>query len=105
MTRGDIAKFISTETIHRIDYSKFDAIVKSIYGHDFDFAADQECSNDSSHSFVVRKGELDRYSWYRKDLDGFKATGEGSSMTPGLLYDLCDRDLIPEGNYIIDVSW
>ena len=64
---------------------------------DYSFCADQECGNDSQHSFNV---ELNAVSYYERTemLSGCFTTGS-------ILNDLCDRGIIKKGKYLIKVCW
>lgn len=35
----------------------------------------------------------------------FRETGEGQYLARRLMVDMCNRGLIPEGKYVINVSW
>jgi hypothetical protein len=120
---------IETKTIHKIYYADFEALVNdpetygfeehatNIGGHiqmrrkAYDFVADIECGNDSSHEYDgITKTEAAKEfesSYYREEFEDWKnsnaKTGLGSAHL--ILLDLVQRDLIPEGDYIIWVCW
>lgn len=94
---------ISTKTYHEVDAYSLSAFIKEVYGHNFEFVADQECGNDSSHTFEVsRKNSFEDLV---DDMIAFKDNGKYAFMAGPILNDLCDQDLIPAGTYLISVSW
>jgi hypothetical protein len=94
---------MTTVTRHEVDWHDFNDLVTETYGHEYEFAADVTCGNDSDHAYTVKKEPLDEY--HQKRLDEFKATGKYGYLIGTLLTDLVNRELIPEGNYLISVSW
>jgi hypothetical protein len=94
---------MKTVTVHEMDDNEFDELVLTRYGHDFAFAADRECGNDTQHRFEVQRKPLDE--WEQADLDKFTTSGEGSFLARMLLKDLVNQQVLPEGIYLINVSW
>lgn len=86
-----------------VGYSDFDRFVTKEFGQPFEFAADQESGNDQDHSFAVTKSPLSRYE--DEHLKEFRVTGRYSFLARVLLQDMVNRDVLPEGNYLIQVSW
>lgn len=95
---------MKTVTVHEVNYSDLDDFISFTYGTSFEIVADQEMSNDSSKVITVKKEGL--RSWDQQALDDARL---GKFFRPGSLYpimtDLCNRNLIPEGKYVIRVSW
>lgn len=93
-----------TKIIHEIDYSDFDLLIHNHYGRkDYEFAADKEAINDSCYSFHIKKEPICSYNLPK--LEQFINGGKFSYITRTLLQDLCNKEIIPEGEYIIKVSW
>ncbi|MBI4919560.1 hypothetical protein HY837_06520 [archaeon] len=90
-------------TVLEVSWSKFEDFIQKVYNKEYDFVADQECSNDSSHAFERITGKLDEYE--ESDLKKFVETGEYNNLASILLEDLCRKKLIERGNYLINVSW
>jgi len=86
-----------------MEYGEFEDLVKKEYGQDYEFVPDIECGNDSDHSYSIEKEELD--SWDAKSIEEFKSTGKYSFMARRLLQDLVNNDKLPEGDFLITVSW
>ena len=95
----------NTETVHQVASRELEKFVSAHYNLSgrWSFVADQECGNDSSHTFNVEKEELDEYD--AEKIAELKAGKNPSFVTQALLTDFCNQDLIPEGKYIINVCW
>ncbi len=77
--------------------------IQKEYGREFDLVADLTANRDSFIKVMVYKDTLGNYD--KECLEGFITEGEGSWLTPLLLTDMCNRDIIPQGRYLIDISW
>lgn len=86
-----------------IDYDELDSLVKEVYGHDWEFCADQEASNDTAYSWRFKKVPLDR--WEAARLADFKLRGNGNHVASAIIQDLVNQNKIPEGRLVILVSW
>ena len=86
-----------------VDYDDLDDFISEQYGREFEIVADQELMNDVSKTVTIKKSVLNQ--WEQKDLEEWKLTGRKNWMLYTLLTDLCNRDLIPEGEYLINISW
>ena len=84
-----------------VDYNDLENVIKDYYGHDFEIVADQEVGNESTLNIMVKKKELDK--WSTKDMEEFQNTGRGNFMLYKILTDLCNNDVIEEGQYIISI--
>ena len=92
-----------TEPYYNLDCYEFNDLVKKTYGHQYDFIADMECGNDTSHTFKMKKEPL--FDFDKDDLAEFIKTGRYSYLYHTIFQDLVNRDILPEGNYIIEVCW
>lgn len=91
-------------TVYHVDYNDFDKFIHEVYGNKgYEFAADQESSNDHSHEFRVDDKPVDSYE--KAKLEKFSNGEHCSWVTRALLQDCCHRKLIPAGRYVIRVSW
>lgn len=91
------------ESVFRVAYHEFEALVNKEYNKtDYSIVADEELSNDSSKSYSVEKMELSKYD--KLDLEKFKK-GHQPYMSNILFQDLCNKGIIDEGEYIIDICW
>jgi hypothetical protein len=89
-----------------VDYGKFEELVNHVYCiNDFSVPCDQEIGNDSYIFFKEADGKLDK--WNEEDLKKFiESNGnDGSYMTRILLNDMIRKNVIPPGNYLIQISW
>lgn len=100
-----------------VDYYDFDQIVNETYSNEshktnYEFVADEECGNDEDHLFdgISR---TPKYTWsYNEEVKARVAKwalGQAgryeNPTTNELLFDLCAKGVIEEGNYLIRVSW
>lgn len=87
---------------YKTDYTEFEALVNQVYGVEFEFPMDQEASNDTEHQFNI-DGRLNKY-----DQEKIQSFINGESVyfiSRTLLNDLCAKNYIPAGRYLITVSW
>lgn len=80
-------------------------LINLTYGSEnFEIVADQELGNQVYNTHVS-KGAIK--SWDTENFTKFKATGRAKYIyiLGTLLTDMCNKDLIPEGEYNIDVTW
>ena len=94
-----------TEVKHyKVDYGDWDDFVQEVYGNSrYEIVADEEANNDSCLEFTIKKEELHKYD--ADKLAKFKNGEYVSYMTRTLMTDLCNQGLIPEGKYLIKISW
>lgn len=94
---------VETKLTHFVESSDLEDFFNSVYGVEgFNFVADQECGNDSSHSFNP-DGYLDEYD--QEDIENWISKGYGHYMSSRLLNDCVRQRLIPAGVYIVGVCW
>lgn len=92
------------QTFKVVDLDGMQTIINKVYNIDFSIPCDQECSNDIHLMFTVETGQnTDKYekTAIKRLLDGKNET----YMLGILLNDMCDKDIIPAGNYLINISW
>lgn len=86
--------------IYHVDYSDFNRFVNDTYGGDYNFVADMESSNDTSHEFNVN-GII-----YDDDVSEDIKSGKYEGWCADTILNTMAADgLIPTGEYIIRVSW
>lgn len=86
-----------------VDYGDLEAFIEEVYGQEFNLACDQETGNDTALTMEVKKERLGEYD--RDKIDRWIRDGEESYMFRVLMFDLCNKDLIEPGNYVIEISW
>lgn len=97
------------KTVFLVDYNDLDSFISQEYGYQFESIADQEWSNYMSREFTVEKkpfdinDTLDKYDI--EELEEYIKTGEGNFILQILLRDLCVRNRIKPGHYVINISW
>jgi hypothetical protein len=74
-----------------------------VYLKEFEFVAVEEAANDSSYTFSVT-GKQDK--WDEEEMKEILERKDfGSFTTRRILNYLASKDLIPKGNYLINVCW
>lgn len=100
-------KIFTTRTVISVNYHDLEHLIREIYGitGDWSFVEDQECGNDSDHEFHVERKPLAKYE--EEQLANFiQSKGERESyMANTILDDLCNKQIIEPGNYLVQVSW
>jgi len=88
-----------TKTVHSMSDGEFEGYVNEHYGPGFNFVAVVECSNDTQHVFnpesdVDAESVLDMHegNWYSVRVDE-------------ILGDMVNNGHLPDGEYLINVSW
>lgn len=86
-----------------VAWHEIERCIKAEYGHEFSVEADQEAGNDQTLDFNVDTRWFGEYE--RKAVDAFRETGRYGFLLQALLGDLCIRQLIPAGRYLIRISY
>jgi hypothetical protein len=98
---------MQTESVTRMSYHEFEEIVKKSYGlegSDWSFVATEECDNDSVHDFSpVKKECLSEYD--QQSLVDLRAGKNPTYINHTIFQDLVNNDVLPAGNYLIEVMW
>jgi len=99
-----------TKTVFTVDYHEIEKLIDEHYGEKagfkerFNLACIEEQGNDTDYNIFVEKGEIDD----EYDQEYLKPYNNGryrNYSTQTFLNDLCDKDIIPEGDYLINISW
>lgn len=92
-------------TAIKVKYKDLEEFIQKQYSTEYCFIRDYECRNDSTHELTIKKAELDGYE--EKDLKQLRdgRSGDGTFFASTALIDLCNKDIVEEGTYIIEVSW
>lgn len=99
-----IIKNAKIQQVIQVDYSDVEIAIQQEYGReDYSLPADMECGNDIAQTMFISKEELDECD--TDDIQDFKDRKKHQWMTRLLMQDMCNRDLIPAGDYVISVSW
>lgn len=94
----------SFKTYCIVNYSDFDEFVNKVYKINYNFVAQQECGNDSDHSFPNVTGNI--LDSDKEDAEKLRKGEKPSWFSTGLLLDcLCADGYIPPGHYLIKVCW
>lgn len=92
------------QTYRELGYSEFDQLIHEQFEKpDYEVVAEEEWNNDSDHAVSV---QLDSYTDYdKRDVQKWL---EGDDRAPSwgtLLCELARRGVVPEGNYLLTVTW
>lgn len=103
---------IKTKSVHRVEYGDLEDFIREVYGIDYEMASDAECSNDTSHEYngITAANAADLNNPNSPDShriqDWKSSQGRKQMWGPRLiLLDLVRQGKIPEGDYVIRVSW
>lgn len=97
---------MKTETFHTMEYHEFDKLVNDLFPKtDFNVVADEELTNDTTKNY----GNITKDDFFQNDLEDFykMILGKKTTLyrTRVFLEFLVAFDMLPEGNYLIDISW
>jgi hypothetical protein len=100
---------MKTETVTTMDYNELEDLVKKHMGFDYESVADNEWNNYSCYDTeTTRKDAQDDY-FKKYDLPELKkrmkGKGNESISFHVIITWLVWKKILPEGKYIIDVSW
>ena len=96
------------ETYYLLTYSELDRLIQEHFQKpDYTCVAEEEWSNDNVYRVTVR---LD---WYTEDeredvqhfINGTKPYQYWSCSVDSLMCELAENEIIPLGNYLIEVCW
>ena len=97
---------VTQKVINEMDYHDFERIVEAVYGQSYELVADVEASNYQAKTFDNITKDAPRYrSNASAEIEKFKNTGHYFYLAATLLRDLVDNDYLPEGDYVINISW
>ena len=115
---------METSTVNKLSYHELDALVNEHFPKsNYQFIANEEANNDNVYEFSnIRKDDLldeiipptrekytEFYGVYEYHLQEFMEFISGKKyqayMTQRLLEYFVYLGILPEGNYLIDVSW
>ena len=86
-----------------VDYHDLDNLLREYYPGWDTIISDQELHNDMEHAIWVQKEEISEYDI--DDLEKSKAGKHVSWCLNTLMTDLCNRDIIEPGDYLITICW
>lgn len=97
---------VKTQIINLVDYAELERFAREVYNlSNYEFAAVEECDNDSDHAFVVSALSPDRLDDDAEDIALIRG-GHVPLYRNHLLLDLlCTDNLLAPGNYLISVCW
>lgn len=104
ISKGEAMSLVTQKVVNEMDYNDFDRIVQEVYGKPYAFVAEEEVGNYQAKTYSnIKKEELDEYD--SNQLETFKNTGKCCYIASVLLQDLVNNDYLPEGDFVIEISW
>jgi hypothetical protein len=110
---------IKQRTVYEIEYHEVEKLVHEHFGvgHDpkpynrqaYNFVAAEECGNDCCieiPSVSADPFDDDDVDYYQEEIDQFLIDGTPGNLPNSIIMGLlCQRGLIPPGNYLVQVCW
>ena len=97
---------IEKKEFNVVGFADFEGIFNEIYGAEFNICETLGVGNDCYVDYTIKKGDVsqDELDWA---LNQLKKLGEYEQATlyDALVTDAANKDLIPEGEYLIRISW
>lgn len=97
---------IEKKEFNLVHYAEFENTFNEIYGVEFNICETLGVNNDCYVDFTVMKGAIlpDELEWA---LNKIKNLGEYEQtiLYDALVMDAANKDLVPEGEYLIRISW
>ena len=91
-------------TYIEVDYNDLqDLIQKHYHKPNYGIVPYQEWNNNSDYPIEVKKQEMSKYDL--EDLEQFKSDKQLHWKIYVIMNDLCNNNIIDEGNYLISVCW
>jgi hypothetical protein len=99
---------MKTVTYHEMDYYELDDLVKKYFPQaNFEFIADEEMNNDSEKAMgEIKRSDFNGWNKYNKEKFNDIILGKPKQFCSRLfLQFFVNNGVLPEGNYLIRVSW
>lgn len=87
----------------QVEYHELEDLILHVYKQEYNIAAGEEKMNYVLLKYNVKKEQLDDYD--KEQIKNFIETGNENYMLSYLLQDMCNKDIIEEGNYLINILW
>lgn len=94
------------EVVVKCEYQDLESLIKHIYGHEYEIMPMEEVGSsqyNATYDLTVSKDKLSQ-----DEVENIQSLRLGRPipyMLGDILTDLCNRDIIDSGEYIINVSW
>lgn len=95
---------IKKETVFTCEYHDIEKLIQDTYGiEEYNLPCIECCSNDTSLTYTIDKTPLREYQ--EKRIKEFIEEPNKEYMTQTFMGDLCNKDIIEPGKYVVNVSW
>lgn len=92
----------TTKVAHFVDYGDLEAKILETYGHEYEIPCMEEVGH-CSKEYDIDKEPLDEY-----DIEAVDLLRQGKPKHYTLrviMQDMVNNDVIPEGNWVVDINW
>lgn len=89
-----------------LEYGEFEKLVNKEFfegKNKYCYPDDEEMNNDTNKLYSDINGEF-KYDWEKDDLKEIRE-GKTKFIARDALQELCRKEIIPKGNYLISVCW
>ena len=89
-----------------LEYRELEKLIKDTYGIGYNLVANMEYSNDSLYDYSIKKPDCEEWlDFYKDDWNNFLIGNVNHIHASLILLHLVLDGVLPEGEYLIDVSW
>ena len=108
--KKEFAGCISTKTVISCEYSSIEWLINEVFKnenhkHRYELPCTEERGSGSGEDWElqIKKEKIGEYD--QRTIDEVKSGKWPQFCTNTLLTECCNRGIIPEGDYLIDISW
>jgi len=104
-------EFFETKTVFSASYRSVEQLIEKYYGKDqgfngsFELPAIEERGSGDGEDWEISISKRKLASYEEEYITPDEKGRYRNGSTRGFLNDLCRKDIIPAGNYLIDISW
>ena len=95
----------TVKTVVEVNGNDLEMFIKGIYGQSIEIACNEELGNQKWCTTVSKSTDELLCEYEEKRLDKFKSGENVGYVVSTILEDMANKNIITEGDYIIDVSW
>lgn len=86
-----------------VDYGDLEQKIEEVYGRSYEIPCNEECGNDVSLQFTA--SGTNSVGWQVDKVNDFTSGKGGMYILDCILNDMAFNGHIPDGNWIVRVSW
>lgn len=99
-------KNYTKKVIIEVDHYHLETLIREIYGQDYEIMPYEEVGSSqyaATYNIDVKKSKLDEYDLSR--IEKLKTGNPESYSLRAIMTDMCNREIIEDGSYVIGVNW